>query len=52
MVVAQLAEPLLPASEDPGSNPAISNFRNEHSYTVNNLEKTKIQKKEAGKCHI
>ena len=30
VVVAQLAERLLPKPQDPGSNPAISNFYKEH----------------------
>ena len=42
VVVAQLAELLLPTPNDPGSNPAIINFK-EHLVTVNfwKDEKTK-----------
>ena len=47
VVVAQLVERLLPIPEVRGSNPVIGKF-NEHSLTVNCIEKTKIKIKEAG----
>ena len=33
--MAQLAERAFPAQEDPGLNPAISNFYKQHLLTVN-----------------
>ena len=48
VVVAQLAQWSLPTPEDPGSNPAISNFNKEHLLTET-VYKMKIKKRQSGK---
>ena len=45
--MAQLVEQLLPIPEVRGSNPAIGKFYLEILFTINSIEKTKINKKEA-----
>ena len=52
MVVAQLAEWLLPIPEDPGSNPVIRNTFIEHLFTVTVCRKDKIKKKKTGMAHF
>ena len=51
MTVAQLAEGSLPIPEVRGSNPTFGEFE-EHLFTVNCIEKTKIKKKEAEEWSI
>ena len=48
VVVAQLVERLLPILEVRGSNPAIGQIYVENLFTINFIEKTKINEKEAG----
>ena len=48
MVVAQLAEWLLPIPEDPGSNPVIRNTFIEHLFTVTVCRKDENKEKEDG----
>ena len=48
VVVAQLAQWSLPTPDDPGSNPAISNFNKEHLLTET-VYKMKIKKRQSGK---
>ena len=50
MVVDQLAEQLLLTPENRGLIPVICNICIEHLFTFNCIEKTKIEKKEAGHC--
>ena len=53
MVVAQLVERSLPIQEVRGSNPHIGkNLYNEHLFTVNCIEKTKIKKKRPVMAHF
>ena len=53
VVVAQLAEWLLPTPEFHGLNPIIGNFfKNTYLLTVNCTGKTKIKKKRPGMAHL
>ena len=52
VVVAQLVEWVLPIPEVRGLNPVIFKIDNEHCFTVNCFEKTKIKKKEAKTGHL
>ena len=48
LVVDQLVERSLPTPEVRSLNPFVANFYIEHLLTVNYIEKTKINEKEAG----
>ena len=48
VVVAQLAERLLPIPEDPGSNPVIGNFYMGHYLLLTVCRKDENKEKEAG----
>ena len=48
VVVAQLVEWSLPILKVHGSNPVIGKIYIEHLFTISCIEKTKINKKEAG----
>ena len=50
--MAQLGEQSLPMPEVQGSNPVIGKIYIEHLFTVNWVEKTKINKKRPGMAHL
>ena len=53
VVVTQLVKQSLPTSEVRGSNPVIGKLLCiEHLFTINCIEKTKIQKKMPGMAHF
>ena len=55
VVVAQLVERLLPIPEVRSSNPVIGKIYIEHFvylFTINSIEKTKINKKRPGRAHF
>ena len=52
MVVAQLVEWSIPVPEVRGSNPVIGKIYIEQLFTINCIEKTKINKKKPGMAHF
>ena len=52
MVLTQLVERLLPFQRSMVQIQSWANFYNEHLFTVNCIEMTKIKKKRPGKAHF
>ena len=50
--MAQFVERLLPNPDVSGSNPVIGKIYIEHLFTINCIEKTKINKKMQGMAHF
>ena len=47
-----MAKRSFPTPENPGSNPPIGNFYQEHLFTINYIGKTKIKIKRPGKANL
>ena len=52
MVLAQLVEQSLPIPEACGLNPVIDKIYIEHMFTINSIEKTKINKNRLRMAHF